>query len=431
MMPRQTRIAVRFVLAAFAGCAAAWALPAEPYMVLTDGAELYDGEHLVPVRLGPGDILLGGPHEGYPDWLEVTVEGRTLHARAAQCARLSDVLVSCARRRADLLSRSAALGREIAARDSLASQLYAAELAIRFDATVQYRYRELLPPPPAQDAVPPSPPQAATPSYVHRYEDKIAPARARSLAADWARERRRAEREADRLRQQRRDCVQEQHTVEVQGADAQWRFAAFRAQAGLAAPEPYVVVSERTPLYAGTLLAQELPAGTVVLAGINRQRSQWLKVLWDGKVLDAPQSHFLNRLGVERQYGDRAAWLEQAIQDAQDQQDTRSSRRQLLESLGVAADYASRLEYASPRQYPLGANYAGQPYYAPTACPSAAVEVVNPTRARSLRKDCDRDVDDIQDDLRDGDRTLRSWRRELASLAPRLEDLRRRLDSAR
>jgi len=398
-------------------------------MVVSRKADLYDGEQLSPLRLYPGDVLLAWPCELRPDWLAVRIDQRALRLKALNCARLSDLLVSYARRTADLDSRIEELGRDVAAHRDAAAQLYAAEVAIRFDATVQYCYRDAIPvvtPPPAPPPTAPAPVPMV--QYVERYEDRIPPSRARSLAERWADERRGLEKAADRLQQQRRDRLQERHDLDARRADTEWRFRRSAGDPTLSPPEPCVAVSPRTPLYDRTRLTDELDLDTVVLASPNRQHDQWLRVLWNGQTLDGPGEKFVNRLAVECQLGDRAAWLQQAIRDLTDEADALASRRQLLEAVGLAVDYTSRLDYTTLRAYPFAVGYPGQRYYAPPLRPALATEVVNRSRARSFLKACDKGLDTLADDARDTDSRLRSWRRELAAIGPRLDDLRHRLE---
>lgn len=410
------------------------ATPFEPYLVLQRRVELYDGTQRAPVRVLPGDVLSACPDESHRGWLTVTLDQKTYQAKAEGLGRLADLDVSYAQRTADLDGRIGELTRQITALADRAAQLYAAEHAIRFDATVQYRYREAIVLPtiaPLQSgprpALPPPPPI----QYTERYEDKVPVSRARHLADRWASERRDVEKEAEALRDQRRDRIRDRFGAETQHAFVSARLAAFRADGLSVAREPYVCVQDRTQLYADTILVEELGADTVVMATPSRDDEQWLRVFRNGQVLAARRAGFLNRLGIEMQMGLRAVWLEQAIRDRLDQADMQAARRQLLESVGLAADYASQLEYVALRVYPFRPDYQGCRYYAFPVCPSAAVEVVNRARARAYIRDCDAELDAIEERMSEIDRTLRGWRRELATLGPRLADLRQRLGAAR
>ncbi len=414
--------------------AARSAPPVEPYVVLQRGVELYDGPHRLPARLWPGDVLPACPDDLHRDWLTVFIDRTPYQARAKGLCRLSDLEVSYAARLADLAGRSEALTRQIRALDERIAQLYAAERAIRFDATLRYRYREPVIPPPgppvrgAPGITPWLPPPV---QYVEHYEDKVPVPRARQLAQRWARERADLERQAETLREQRRERLRERVATEAQRASAARRFAAFRPGGISPASEPYVCVRNRTQLFAGTTLAQELDADMVVVATPNRDDDDWLKVQWNGHILDTRRDGFLNRLDLETQMGQRAAWLEQAIRDAVDEADAWTARRQLLEAVGLAADYAAALEFVALRAYPFPPDYRGQGYYTLPRCPLGAVELVDRARAQRYVRDCDQELDDVEEHVGDLEKRLRSWRRELAALGPRLEDLRRRLDAAR
>lgn len=417
-------------LAVLGGDAPTW----EPYLVLDRQAELYDGPNRVPLRLLPGEVVSARPDELHRGWLRLTLNRKDLQARAEHFGRLCDLEATHARRTADLDSRIAANTRRTAQQEETADRLYAAAQAVRFDAAVQYRYRQLVPlypPGAAPGGWPRTGPPVQAVQYVDSYDDKIPPARARSLAERWSRERRAVEEETERLREERRECVRDRVSAAAQRADVAWRFAAFAADPEAPAGEPYITVQDHTQLYADTLLAQELDAGVVVLATSNREDGQWLKVRWQGQILDGRKSCFLSRLAVEEQFGRRAAWLAQALSDRQEQADSLAGRRQLLEAVGLAADYAAQIDYVALRAYPFAPDYRGGRYYLPPACPAGAVEVVNRSRARSLLKACDKELDAIDEESRRADKALRAWRRELATIGPRLEDLRRRLDAAR
>ncbi len=398
----------------------------EPYLVLSRHAELYDGANRVPVRLLPGDVLAARPDDLHRGWLRLTLDRKSLQANGEHFGRLRDLEAAHARRIAELDSRIAEKTRRIAQQDEAIERLYAADHAARFDATVQYRYRQAVPP----DVPPAASPFAGGP-YVDTYEDKVPLARARSLAQRWSRERQELEKDNERLRGERREHIQDRLSADAQRAYVAWRFAAFAADAGMLSGEPRVTVKDRTELYVEARLAHELDADVVVIVAPNRDDQQWLKVRWNGQILDGRRSSFLSRLDVEEQFGRRAAWLEQALSDLQDKAASLAGRRQLLDAIGLAADYASQLDYTTLHAYPFASDYRGGRYYLPPACPGGAVEVVNRSRARTFVRACDREIDDLDGQLQHADRTLRAWRRELATIRPRLDDLRRRLDAVR
>ena len=397
----------------------------EPYLVLERDVELYDGANRVAFRLLPGDVLPAWPDDQQRGWLRLSLNQKTLQAKAEHLGRRADLEAAYARRTADLESRITASTRRIAQQDETVARLYQAALAVRFDATVQYRYRQAVP------AAAPGGAGVPMVQYADSYDDKIPPARARSLAERWSRERREAEREAERLREERRECIRDRLSAEAQRANVACRFAAVEADPAMPSTEPYIAVQDRTQLYADTRLAAELDAGVVVLAALNRDDELWLNVRWNGQVLGARKDSFLNRLSVENQLGRRAVWLEQAVRDTQEEADSLADRRQALEAVGLAADYAAQGDYVALRAYPFGHDYRGGRDYLPPTCPGGAVEVVNRTRARSFVKACDKEIDALDGQLQQADKQLRAWRRELATIGPRLEDMRRRLGAVR
>lgn len=389
------------------------------YLVANANAEFYQNRRRAQFSLAVGDMVEGEAHPAYRDWLRVTVAGQTYDARASHFLSRAAVIESHARQRAEALARIQRYSDRIARNREQMWQLHSAIAAIGFDSTIQFREEVLVPIPPPErpegndrpeerdgERRPPQRPQFRV---EYRHTDKIASSRARRETRRWQADIEALMRDTSRAVADRRQDLARLAANEAENLDRERRLRQFAETRENRSAEPHLALA-RTGLYDGQRLVGELPEGEIVLALPNERHSNWLRVQAGDRVYDARSEHLASRASIEREDAVRLAQLRQLAADLEGDIELAVNREALLRSLCVSLRYESQVSRVPLASHPFPADYPGRRFYAGGAAPQQVVEVVNASRARSV---------------------LRDWEKELAEVQAALDRLRQRFEEVR
>lgn len=402
------------------------------YLVTDAKAELYQNRQRVAFTLAAGDIVEGETHPTYRGWLLLTIGGQAYDVRNSHFLSRTASRETYARQRAETLARSERNSERIASDRDRVWQLQSAVAAILFDSTVQFReeIQVLVPPPPVPpDNRPGRPrPPPARPVYrtEYRYTDKIATSRARREARRWQDEIDTLLAQVERAGNERREDLARLAAADIEYQIRERRFRFYEITRGGRYAEPHLVLA-KTQLFDGKALVAELQPEEVVFAQPNERHSRWLRVqVPNGQVLDGRAEDFAPRSKIETDDAVRLARLQQLAADLEGEIDLAVSQENQLRSLCLALRYESQITRLPLAGQPFAADYAGRRFYAGSAAPNNTVEIINDSRARTVLRDWERDLDSIQKTLARLRQRLESARVEAAVTEAKVRERTRR-----
>ena len=466
------------------------------YLVAHKKAELFLDRRLQTLHLQLGDVVEGQAHATYRDWLRIVADGKPYDSRAKYFTSRASIREEFARTQADLVSR---IERYTARIDSAREQLYqyhSAIAAIRFDSTVEYRVRKVVPvaprtrehtdrrteeptspatteaprvlPPGVTRRLPTAVPRAtrgrlpaAVPGTIRRitpvdpersrergrhpsgptqetprvrvtysYNDKVSPSRAKTQAKRWRGEAEKLEKSIRQCQEKRRQDLALLAASQSKAQAVERHFRAYLANRRSQALRPYLVIAEKTGLLDGNKTVAQLQREQIVLGRPNHRFSRWLRVQMSKGMLDGRAEHFASREALEADGAARVTQLTRLVADLQEEIADLAEREKLLRTLRLSLQYKGRVAQIPLTVYPFPAHYAGRTLYWGGGNPRDAVEMINGSRARSVRRDWERELKTLSSRLTKGRRRLETARRNLAVTKARAEERGRRLRQA-
>jgi hypothetical protein len=180
-------------------------------------------------------------------------------------------------------------------------------------------------------------------------------------------------------------------------------------------------------LFAGKTLIAELQPEEVVFAQPNERHSRWLRVQGpNGQVLDGRAENFAPRSKIETEDAVRLARLQQLAADLEGEIDLAVGQENQLRSLCLALRYENQITRLPLAGQPFATDYAGRRFYAGSAAPNNTIEIINDSRARTVLRDWERDLDNIQKTLARLRQRLESARVEAAVTEAQVRERNRR-----
>ena len=388
----------------------------DPYITIAAPVPLYQ-EDRIAAQLKRGRIVEARRNPLHLDWLRLRLGNKEYDARRSFFCSQGGLEALRARQIAAQEQRISTLDEEIEHDRRRADQYFAAVAAIRYDHTIQYKVRALVPvvPPTASSAA--MTPRTEAPPALRtalNYIDKISGSQARNLARRWEREIDDRERGLARKLKKRRDAAVARARIEARRDRETRLFAMFARTRADTLVDLYITVQDRVRLFEGHRLKYELLRNTVVRGRPSPESSDWMRVGYRGGIYDARIAFFRSRTDIEDEYAAMHANRLQKLADCNTEIDRLRDRERLLESLRLSLTY----EYNLTR-IPLGNAFPSVgirigDFYTTTACPAGAVEVVVASRAQSLVREWDRDCNDLRAKRRRRERSAADARKRLA-----------------
>jgi prefoldin subunit 5 len=367
------------------------------YVVVDEKVTLYLDRHLQHGNLLVGDV----------------VEGVLSRAKFRE---------SIAQDRASLVSRIERYTDRIDSARAETWELRSAVAAIEFDSSVEFREKTIVP-------VAPGPPGAGVQpnlKAVYTYRNKVSPSQAKRQAGKWQDDIDGLDKQVDDWESKRRDDVASLAVLDYNRQFFERRFQVYEDNHVSRLMAPYLVTADKANVYDGEQFITQLKSEQIVLGRPNHRSSRWLRVQLGEQVLDARAERLSSRQDVERDALSRLAKLRQYVADLQAGIDLLSARAKQLKSLRVSLQYESRVTRVPLTVYPFEANYPGRTYYLGRSAPRDATQMVDLGRARSVQRDWESRLADIQDSLKRLRRRLDSARRDLALTEAKTDERSRR-----
>lgn len=406
----------------------------ELYMVVERDVDLYR-DRRVAGRMFWGEIARGCVDEGHRDWLIVRPLAEEYRVRRRAFKTFGELVEERSRQIADREARMAELSQRLDANRIRVEELLSAMAAVRFDSVIQYRIRvtRALPVTPRTGTHPGRPgakPHAGDVVLVpeYRYVDKIAPSQTSRLLRDWGREKHGLDEENEELETKLMDASGDKARAESALAWLRRVFGRYQTNPGGYLADTFVTIKDRTDLFEGRRLRYELRQGTAVLARPNRKHRKWLHVIHKGTVHDSRASCFRSREALEADFNARRERAVHRLRCLEHDILSLRNRERLLSALEISIAYESSVSRFPLSHTPIPPDSSARALYPLAPCPAGAVEVVQRSRARRLRRDWQRELATIREALDEQLRDQREIKRDMAGEEARHADLTRRLD---
>jgi len=254
------------------------------------------------------------------------------------------------------------------------------------------------------------------------HEDKISLGRAKTQARRWRSELDKVEKSVRKWEEKRRQDMALLAASQSSMQATNRHFRAYLATRRSQPLRPYLVTVEKTALLDGNKQVAELQRGEIVLGKPNERYSRWLRIQTAERTLDGRTAHFASRKASEADTAARMARLTRLLADLQEEITDLTARERLLRSLMFSLEYKSKLAQIPLTTYPFPADYAGRTLYSGGFGPRDSVEVINGSRARSVRRDWVRELKELASQLAKERRRLETTRRDLAVTKARAEE---------
>ena len=401
---------------------AAMAARVDLQVVVVAEAQLFKDNRL-RLTLDEGRIVETVRHPTDEQWLRVRYLGTVYEARRASFKPEWEAHSDLKRRLAACDQQIADTTRKIDNNDERMCELHNAMAFIRYDSTVRYKIPVVKPPRMQADKNGFFQGMIQGKNYPHykpvttyRYVPKIAWSRAKNLARRWEREAEELEKETEEWRNRRGRAIVERARVEAAQQRLTGRFEAFRQLGGDYLIQAYVAIDDRADLYKDKLTRHKLEKYDVVLAKPDPKYDDWLRVRFNDQWYGSREKHFRQRYLMERDLGMRRVELQQRIEDIQRQITLSENHEQTLRTLQLDLEYRRHLTQVPAIQPRQPVARPGGLDYSVATCPSGAVEEVSSSRAHSLIRVWEHDIEDLQEQQAKAQQAIDKMREQSARL---------------